>query len=62
MRFNKNNVQDFILARMKYYQDTYKFNYGDGYSVVIGKGEELNRAFGEYSAYRAMLDSIESGL
>lgn len=59
-RFNKMNVTAFIDRQMKSLEHDYGFKEGQGWSVVEGKDTETIVAFGQYDAYRTMLEEIFS--
>lgn len=50
MRFSKASLAIYLARRIRYAQKTYGFHENSGWNQVAGKGEEINRAYGEYAA------------
>ena len=59
-RFSKAALARFVWKRIELLEKApYKFDPGNGWAQVIGKGEEINRAYGEYYMLRLMLDAFD---
>jgi hypothetical protein len=54
-RFSKKELALWIGKTTLYYERTYGFHDRTGYAQVTGKGEELNRLFGEYSQLKDLM-------
>lgn len=48
-RFSKKKLAKDIWGRINALEVTYKFKSYDGWNQVNGKGEEINREYGEYA-------------
>ena len=55
-RFGKTAVREYALALIETLEETYGFSTESGYAQVMGKGEEVNREYGAYSALQDLLD------
>lgn len=58
-RFSKQSVVNTLLKEHDRLIEEYHFNSDDGWSQVDGKGEEINRAYGRFTAIHDILMSIE---
>jgi hypothetical protein len=47
-RFCRASVLKYLEEREKYLRESNRFDFGNGWSQVNGKGEEKNRAYGEW--------------
>lgn len=54
-----------MIAKLEFLMSNLEKQYGFyrdmGYSFVAGKSEDINRAFGQYDAYRDLIDDIYDG-
>jgi hypothetical protein len=50
MRFSKQSLAIYLARRIRAAQKTFGFHDRSGWNQVAGKGEEINRAYGEYIA------------
>lgn len=60
-RFSKNAMVLYLSSMATMIEDKYGFDPHNGWAQVDGKGEELNREYGEYRAYLNLIESIQSG-
>lgn len=60
MRLSKKVMIEILQQRMENLEKTYGFKPRTGYSQVEGKGESINRRYGEYNAYDNLIFSIEN--
>lgn len=58
LKFNKQNLSTMLLTILEAIEKEYKFDRSNGYSQIEGKGEELSRKYGEYSAFRWVYEII----
>lgn len=57
VRFSKAAVIEELSKKIVRFEETYKFTTHTGYAQVKGKGEEINRAYGEYVALVHLIGS-----
>ena len=57
-RFSKKRVADYISHQMARAEERFGFDPNDGYRQVAGKGEDLNREYGAYSALQDLLEHL----
>ena len=62
MRFNKANVLAHIWREADHIRDDYDFTDSTGWAQVHGKGEDANRAYGEWEALKRTAIAIEDGM
>lgn len=60
-RFSKDAMLEFLTARANRLQSQYGFTTQSGYAQVLSRGEQVNRAYGEWATCRNLIDSIVSG-
>lgn len=60
-RFNKTQLIHELRQRAARIQNEYDFTRGNGYAQVMGKGEEENRAYGEWKTLENLARDIEAG-
>jgi hypothetical protein len=58
-RFSKQSLIDYIERRQTELEAEFGFTARDGWSQVEGKGEEINRAYGEYTHLSTLVDVFE---
>jgi hypothetical protein len=58
-RFSKQTVIDYIARRQSELEAEFGFDPRNGWSQVDGKGEEINRAYGEYASLSTLVDVFE---
>lgn len=58
MRIDNMPLRDWLEARMNALEAEYGFDEDNGYSQVMGRGEEANRAYGAYDMIRDLLLSL----
>lgn len=61
MRFNKAELLEDLAERAASIQQRWGFDAANGWAQVEGKGEEANRAYGEWSAITGILEDIRTG-
>ncbi len=49
-RFSKKALADFVFMKIGYFEKEFGFSMHDGWNQVDGRGEKINRAYGEYDA------------
>jgi hypothetical protein len=59
MRKTKSNIIEFIEAKLNRLEYAYDFTPMNGSAQVDGKGEELNRLYGEYDCLQDLRDWLE---
>lgn len=57
-RFCGATLAMWVSDRLDYYEATYGFTRKNGWSQVEGKGEEINRAYGEYDCCLSLIDAF----
>jgi hypothetical protein len=60
MRFSKEVIRKRLTGQIDYLEQTYGFIQRMGWEQVNGKGEELNRKYGEYEILCGLLDKIDN--
>lgn len=60
-RFNKTQLIHDLYGRAARIQNTHGFTRDNGYAQVMGKGEEENRAYGEWQTLENLARDIEAG-
>lgn len=60
-RFSKQAIVDMLDARIALMEDKLGLDERNGYSQVSGKGDNWQRAYGEFRAYCDLRDSIANG-
>ena len=60
-RFSKKLLKNWLEERFFEIQKNRRFDQGNGWAQVDGKGEEANRAYGEWRAYEIVLNAAEFG-
>ena len=58
-RFGKATVSEYITKRLGVLLEKHHFDAGNGYAQVRGKGEEVNRAYGEWDVLLQMAEAFE---
>ncbi len=58
-RFSKATLAAFVFKRTEALEKEHKFDSQDGYAQVRGKGEEKNRAYGEFNMLLDLADEFE---
>lgn len=58
-RFSKKVLAYWIGERTLWMETEYKFHDRTGYVQVFGKGEELNRLFGEYQQLKSLMYAFD---
>ena len=61
-RFSRAALGEYITKRILYLEGHHGFDRNNGYAQVKGKGEELNRLYGEYSTLRDLVQEFELAL
>jgi len=57
--FTRKTFEKYAELMIRYYRDKNRFDPGTGYIQVEGKGEELNREYGEYYFYKTLISSLD---
>lgn len=57
-RFSKASLRDVLKRRIVQIERQWRFDPDNGWAQVEGKGEDANRAYGEYDAYRSLIDTF----
>ena len=58
-RFSKRTAGSLLWAKVHALERQWGFDRGNGYDQVTGRGEAINRAYGEYTALRELADQWE---
>jgi hypothetical protein len=58
-RFNKTNLLDYLKIKVDCLQEEWDFDPKNGWAQVEKASFEKIMAYGEYDAYRGIIDSIE---
>jgi len=57
--FSKKSILEFLEFKLQGLIKVYGFDLNTGYAQVEGKGEELNREYGEYYFYKTLISSLD---
>ena len=57
-RFSKNTLAEYVFSRIDRIQKEHHFDPDNGWSQVYDKGEEVNRAYGEYDELTTMASNF----
>jgi hypothetical protein len=60
-RFSKNKMIVYLQNKQNEMEKAYGFDPNDGWDQVEGKGEKLNRLYGEYNQLESLIIAIEYG-
>lgn len=58
-RFSKKMLAKIIADKVFYLQDKNRFDPDDGWAQVHGKGEEINRDYGEYITLKNLVSQLD---
>lgn len=60
-RFSKRKMIEHLERRLQSIQAEHNFDPTNGYVQVRGRGDDKNRAYGEYSMLRDLLSRVRDG-
>jgi hypothetical protein len=55
-RFSKQTLADHVFRNLRSLHEEHRFDPDNGWSQVIGKSQEINRAYGRWEALTAIAD------
>ena len=58
-RFSKKELARFLRAGIEYRQRQYNFDPDDGCAQVQGKGEKINRVYGEWDVLNTLMEEFD---